>query len=282
MDASPPPAADAGPSRRRPRWRVWLLGLIGTLAVVLPLAQVLRFQVDALVEAQSERAWLDPLVEAVAVHRGLAAHDEATARMLRGRTAQDAERRLHQALVDRHLATLQGLLWAGEWRQAHREATGLHGEWRRLVGEIEGRRIDAAASQQAHRMLQEQAVQVMDLVQAAAPAALALRELFNAPERIEARRAPLDRRVERARATVALVAVSLGAVLALAAAAVLGLLRETRRRSATAADSDGSDDVRRSHGRRAGDRAAVTAPAALARAELDQLRRAAEDERSGG
>ena len=64
-------AADPHP---RPRWRVLLLGLIGGLALVLPLAQVLLYQVDALHEDRAELARLDPLAEALAVQRGLAEH----------------------------------------------------------------------------------------------------------------------------------------------------------------------------------------------------------------
>jgi hypothetical protein len=259
---------------------VLLLGLIGVLALVLPLTQVLRFQVDALAEARAERARLDPLAEAVAVQRGLIGHDEVAARVLQGRAQLENQRQQRQAEVDRHLALLQGTLWAGDWQRARREAAGLKDDWRRLAGDIAARRIDAAASRQGHRLLQEQAVQVMDLVQALMPWAPRGTDAAALQVAIDARAATIDRQIDRSRSAIALLAGALAVPVA-AALALLALAWRQRRRSPP--DRPEPDTgVRRTHGRRAGDRAPVTAPAALAAAELEALRRAAEDERSGG
>jgi hypothetical protein len=281
MSASSPPP-DPRPPRRRRSWRVLLLGLFGVLALVLPLTQVLRFQVDALADARAERARLDPLAEAVAVQRGLIGHDELAARVLQGRAQLEGQRRQRQAEVDRHVALLYGTLWAGDWQRARREAAGLQDDWRRLAGDIAARRIDVAASRQGHRLLQEQAVQVMDLVQALLPWAPRGDGVAARQAAIDARVATLDHQIDQARQAIVLLA----AALAVPATAVLAALSMAaarwRRRRAHASSTDDSDDVRRSHGRRAGDRAPVTTPAALAAAELDALRRAAEDERSGG
>lgn len=279
MSASTPPP-DPHPPRRRRSWRVLLLGLIGVLALVLPLTQVLRFQVDALAEARAERARLDPLAEAVAVQRGLIGHDEVAARVLQGRAQLENQRQQRQAEVDRHLALLQGTLWAGDWQRARREAAGLKDDWRRLAGDIAARRIDAAASRQGHRLLQEQAVQVMDLVQALMPWAPRGTDAAALQVAIDARAATIDRQIDRSRSAIALLAGALAVPVA-AALALLALAWRQRRRSPP--DRPEPDTgVRRTHGRRAGDRAPVTAPAALAAAELEALRRAAEDERSGG
>lgn len=279
MSASPP-SPDPNPPRRRRSWRVLLLGLIGALALVLPLTQVLRFQVDALAEARAERARLDPLAEAVAVQRGLIGHDEVAARVLQGRTQLEDQRRQRQAEVDRHLALLQGTLWAGDWQRARREAAGLKDDWRQLAGDIAARRIDAAASRQGHRLLQEQAVQVMDLVQALMPWVPRGADAAALQAAIDTRAATLDRQIDQSRSAIVLLAVAL----TVPTVAVLALLARgwLRRRRVHQNRPDPGTDVRRSHGRRSGDRAPVTAPAALAAAELDALRRASEDERSGG
>ncbi len=275
--STPPPDTHTPPRRRRRRL---LLGLIGVLALVLPLTQVLRFQVDALADARAERARLDPLAEAVAVQRGLMGHDEIAAGVLQGRLHLEAQRRQRQAEVDRHVALLHGTLWAGDWQRARREAAGLQADWRLLAGDIAARRIDAVASRQGHRLLQEQAVQVMDLVQALLPWAPRGTDLAARQSAIDERRALLDRQLERSRQAIALLALALAVPAAAALAAVAGWWR--RRARPGLADASANADVRRSHGRRAGDRAPVTAPAVLAATELEALRRSAEDERSGG
>jgi hypothetical protein len=284
MSADAPP--NPLPQVRRRGWRGWrmaLLGLIGALALVLPLSQVLRFQVEALIEDRSERARLDPLAEAVAVQRGLIGHDEVATRVLRGRTALEGERRLRQAEVDHHLFTLQASLQAGAWQPAWREAQALQADWRLLAGHVAGRRIDAEASRRGHRLLQEQAVQVMDLVQALLSVPVGRADTADAAHstdwqaRIDARRRELDGRIARAESTLALL--GLAALVLLAGA---GLLLGTQWRSAAAARAlqSAADGSRRGVGRRFGDRPARATPAELTAASLDSVSRAVEDERS--
>jgi hypothetical protein len=278
MPADTPPTPLPLAHRRGWRgWRMALLGLIGALALVLPLSQVLRFQVEALIEDRSERARLDPLAEAVAVQRGLIGHDEVATRVLRGRTALEGERRLRQAEVDNHLFTLQASLLAGAWQPAWREAQALQADWRLLAGHVQGRRIDAEASQRGHRLLQEQAVQVMDLVQALLSVPVGRADTADWQTRIEARRRELDGRIARAESTLALL--GLAALVLLAGA---GLLLGALWRGAAAAQTllSAADGSRRSAGRRFGDRPARATPAELTAASLDSVRRAVEDERS--
>lgn len=283
---NPVPAgvATAWPPRRA-RWRVAVLGLIGALALVLPLAQVLRFQVEDLLEHRAERTRLDPLTEALALHRGLAGHDAVATRVLGGRAALEGERREHKAVVDRDLAALQATLWAGDWPQARREATGLQADWRELAAGIEQRAIDAATSQQGHRLLQEQAVQVMDFVIARAPDGALQRAWLALPPAarpaaaaalLPARRQELDRHIAAAESTRALLATALLALLLLAAAAAVVLRRHG------APPPPGGPALRVGHGRRAGDRPPTRPPAAIAADELQALRRSAEDEPSRG
>jgi hypothetical protein len=250
---------------------VWLLGLIGVLALVLPLSQVLRFQIDALAEDRAALARLDPLAEALAVQRGLIEHDSVADRVLRGRSALEGERRLRQATVDQHLAALRDALPEALWPRARREADGLRDGWTTLVTAIAARRIAAEASGHRHRLLQEQAVQVMDLLLASqgsgkAGAAAGL-------EVLDARRAELQRRIARHEATQALVLLALGGALVLPALALLA-------RRHLGGGPAGPAPVRRSHGRRAGDRAPVATPAEIAAAELQAVLRGVEDARS--
>jgi hypothetical protein len=257
-----------------------LLGLIGAGALVLPLSQVLRFQVEALIEDRSERARLDPLAEAVAVQRGLIGHDEVATRVLRGRTALEGERRLRQAEVDHHLFTLQASLQAGAWQPAWREAQALQADWRLLAGHVAGRRIDAETSRRGHRLLQEQAVQVMDLVQALLSVPVGRADTAHSSDwqaRIDARRRELDGRIARAESTLALLGL---AALVLLTGAGLLLAAQWRSAAATQALQSAADGSRRGVGRRFGDRPARATPAELTAASLDSVRRAVEDERS--
>jgi hypothetical protein len=86
----------------------------------------------------------------------------------------------------------------------------------------------------------------------------------------------LEERIARQVAARNLAALALVAALGLLTARVLAAAR--RRQGATPPPPDA---VRRSHGRRATDRAAVS-PAERAAAELEAVRRSAEDAPSGG
>jgi hypothetical protein len=271
---------------------VWLLGLIGALALVLPLAQVLLFQVDALREDRAELARLDPLAEALALQRSLVEHDAVATLVLRGRRGLEGERRLRQDQVDQHVAALLGTLPAELWPLARREADGLQADWQRLAQAVGQRRIDAAISRQRHRLLQEQAVQVMDLVQArreppgdapdpardaeAVAAQVVPAFVAHPASALDARRAQLRERITRHAAARDLAALALATALGLLALAV-GRTGTGHERAATAGGT-----VRQGHGRRATDRASALTPAQLAAAELDAVRRGVEDARSGG
>jgi hypothetical protein len=261
-------------------WRMALLGLIGTLALVLPLTQVLRFQVEALIGDRSERARLDPLADAVAVQRGLLGHDDVATRVLQGRTALEAERRIRQAEVDHHLFTLQVSLQAGAWHPAWREAKAMQADWKLLAGHIASGRIDAEASRRGHRLLQEQAVQVTDFVHALLVVPVGRADSADWQARIDARRSELDGRIARAESTLALLGlVSLASLVMLAGAAAL-LRAQQRGAAAARAAQPAANGTRRSPGRRLGDRPARATPAELTTASLDSARRALEDERT--
>lgn len=188
MPAQPQPA-----SPRRPRLKTLLLGAAGGALVLLPLGQVLRFQTAELQALAVERAALNPMAQLVGVQHGVLAHRDAADRVLHGRLALETERRLRQGELDQRLRQLQDTLTAGWWLRALQESQALTNDWRQLARRVALRQINAGSSLEAHQLLMEQAVQVMDLVQATAPvgvggnssgalAALASRQLHDRAE----------------------------------------------------------------------------------------------------
>lgn len=162
MPDTPPP--------RRLRLKFAAFGTIGATMVLLPLGQVLRYQSAEIEERVAERAMLDPLAQALAVQRGLLGHRIAAERVLQGRLQLEAERRLRKADVDESLWKLQATLSAGFWVTALGESHALTQDWRTLASRVAQRQLQVTENHASHQLLVEQAVQVMDLVSAAAPA----------------------------------------------------------------------------------------------------------------
>jgi hypothetical protein len=185
---------------------------------------------------------------------------------------------LREAAVNQRLMALQITLQAGSWLPARREAQALQADWHVLAGHVEGRRIDAEASRRDHRLLQEQAVQVMDLVQALLSVPLGYAATPDLQNRVDMRRRELDARIARAESTLALLALVSTALLA---GAGLALRAGLRGAAAAQALQRAADDTRRGAGRRFDDRPSRATPAELTAVSLDSVRRAVEDERSG-
>ncbi len=258
----------------------WLLAALGATALALALSQVLRSQSVELSRLATQRAHLDPMAQAVHVQWGLVGHERVAERVLQGRRALEEERRLQAAEVGRRIAALRGTLLAGWWSTAEREARALDADWHLLDANIATRRFDAAASRDAHRLLTEQALQVMDLVSAslsappfeplwatlarhaATPATLAT--LAGA---LEARMADIDQRRHTLTLERELAAAALVGTLLLA----FGLALASRRLPAAPNDPPRLRE-RRGHGRRASDRPPSARPAELAADELRALR----------
>lgn len=156
------------PSRLRLKYV--LPGAIGVATVLLPLAQVLRYQTAEIQTLAAERATLDPVTQAVTLQRKLLGHRDVADRVLRGRFALEEERRQRQGEVDAALWQLRGTLSAGYWLRALDESGSLAVNWRSLATRVASRQVTAPDSLAQHQLLGEQAVQVMDLVGAnAAP-----------------------------------------------------------------------------------------------------------------
>ena len=295
--------SDTPSPRRLPlRLKFAALGAIGAAMVLLPLGQVLRYQSAELKELVAERATLDPLAQALAVQRGLLGHRDVAERVLRGRLQLEGERRLRKAEVDESLWTLQATLSAGFWVKALGESNSLTQDWRLLAGRIAQRQLQVVESHASHQLLLEQAVQVMDLVSAAAPAgaqanplrlasidpasaqtrtpdAPALPRLAALESAVQARASELDERGAALRERQALLALAGSAFAMLALAAALCSRRSiapvgTPGAPGTPNLTDEADPVRRNRGRRSADSATSPAPQTTSQQVLQRLREA--------
>lgn len=302
------------PTSKRNRLKFAAIGAIGAAMVLLPLGAVLRYQNADLAALVAERAVLDPLAHALAVQRGLLGHRDVAERVLRGRLQLEAERRLRKADVDDALWALQGTLSAGYWVKALRESDTLVQDWRQLAHRVALRQVQAADSLAGHQLLVEQAVQVMDLVSAAAPAhaqdpllrlamarpagaqvqaqaqaqaqvqtqtagGLLPPRLAGLESALQARMAALDQRSAALRGQQSLLTLAGTAIVALALAAALWAWRSTppSGHSGSPPPGDAADRVRRSHGRRSVDgehAVAPPAPQAASHQVLQRLREA--------
>ncbi len=287
------------PPSKRTRLKFAAIGAIGAAMVLLPLTQVLRYQTADLEALVAERSVLDPLAQALAVQRGLLGHRDVAERVLRGRLQLEAERRLRKAEVDDALWALQGTLSAGYWVKALHESDALTQDWRQLASRVALRQVQVADSLASHQLLLEQAVQVMDLVSADAPASAQnqlLRLAMGGPAQTRSQTRSLNQAQTQAQAAHLLDSARLAALesalqarisaldersaalheqqgmltlagltmASLALAAALWALRSTLRGGppGTPPPTDDADRVRRSRGRRSADSVhAVTSPA---------------------
>jgi hypothetical protein len=133
--------------------------------VALPVVQVLRFQAEQIEALVRHRASLNPIVRAVEVQRGLLAHRDLSAQVLRGRDAMEAPRQQRQLEIDQRLHALLSDLGVLNLVLALREAQTLRDDFVTLASQVKQRHIVAADSDAGHRLLVEQVLQVMDLSQ---------------------------------------------------------------------------------------------------------------------
>jgi hypothetical protein len=167
----PAPALESLP--RRLRGRLAALSVLGALVVALPLGQVLRYQSAEMEMLAAQRAGLNPVTRTVDVQRGLIAHRATAAQVLGGDTRMEPERRVRQAEVDERLAFLAVALTTGPWDRAVRESDALRDDWLLLARDLMAGRVTVFDSEQAHRLLVEQTLQVLDLLaDASTPRAL--------------------------------------------------------------------------------------------------------------
>lgn len=158
----PAPALEGLP--RRLRGRLAALSVLGALVVALPLGQVLRYQSAEMELLAAQREGLNPVTRTVDVQRGLIAHRESAAQVLGGDTRMEPDRRVRQIEVDERLAFLAVALTTGPWDRAVRESDALRDDWLLLARDLTAGRLTVTDSEQAHRLLVEQTLQVLDLL----------------------------------------------------------------------------------------------------------------------
>lgn len=167
MSETIPPPIDIR-RRRRVRARLAALSLLGAAMVALPMGLVLRYHDAELHSLAARRASLEPMARAVDVQRSLLVHRDIAAALLRGQAALEAERRVRQGEVDDRLTALALTLVAGPWERAVRESDALRTDWSRLARRLMTQPGPSAeTSDQAHRLLVEQTLQVVDLLELA-------------------------------------------------------------------------------------------------------------------
>jgi len=140
------------------------MGMVAVAMVATPLVQVLRYQSAEIEAALYEQAGLDPVAGAVTLQHALLAHRDIAGLVLRGVLQLEPERSVRQAEVDDRAADLENALFTLKLPRAVNEAQALRQDWVTLVPQVEQRRILPADSDAAHRLLVEQALQVIDLV----------------------------------------------------------------------------------------------------------------------
>jgi hypothetical protein len=146
------------------RRRFAALGLVGALMVLLPLVQVLRYQVQAIDTARAQLAALDPVLLAVAAQRTVLAHRPLAAQVLAGDEQHEPQRRHVQAEVDERVFRLDMALTVHGQVMAATESEALRQDWTTLARQVQARELTVPASESAHRLLVEQLLQVVDLV----------------------------------------------------------------------------------------------------------------------
>jgi hypothetical protein len=168
-----PQTASPRPRVLRPRFAA--LGVVGVLACSLPLMQVLRVQSAELRVLLAHQEALDPIAHTVSLQWGLVAHRDLAAQVLDGVAALEAERQTREREVDASTLRLHRALQTRGEPLAADEAQALIDDWQQLVRDLVLQRISAPRSNEAHRLLIEQTLQIIDYVSTAAgplPAAL--------------------------------------------------------------------------------------------------------------
>jgi len=149
--------------------RLAALGIVAAVMVALPLSQLLRRQQAELDQLAARRAVLNPIARAVDTERSLLQHRDAASQVLRGRPELETERRMRQREVDDRLVALAVALTTGPWDRAAQESDALRGDWSLLARRLVARSLSADDSEHGHRLLVEQALQVIDLLDQAQP-----------------------------------------------------------------------------------------------------------------
>ncbi|MDP3084973.1 MAG: hypothetical protein Q8N44_14960, partial [Rubrivivax sp.] len=152
------------PRRTSPGQRMALFGIVASVMFALPAVHVLDDLGAVLAEVRAQASGLDPLRRAVALQRDLQAHRQLSDRVLRGDQTVEPQRAARQIEVDGDLSALDTQLGQMALQRARREVLAMQADWPPLAERVSERRIDAAESLDAHALLIEQTLQLIDLV----------------------------------------------------------------------------------------------------------------------
>lgn len=156
-------------TRLKLRHKLAAFGVVGVALCLLPLWQLWNWHGLELQLAAQEAKGAEPGLLAVQAQRALLQHQLASARVLQRDESAEPQRREQQALVDARLVQLQQALAPVGLVPATIEVQAMRRDWPPLVQRIVQGRCSVQQSDHEHRLLQEQALQVIDIVSAALP-----------------------------------------------------------------------------------------------------------------
>lgn len=157
-------------TRFKLRHKLAAFGVVGVALCLLPLWQLWNWHGLELRLAAQDAEAAEPGLLAVQTQRALLQHQLASARVLQRDAQAEPLRREQQALVDARLLQLQQALAPSGMLPATLEVQAMRRDWPPLVQRIVQARCSVQESDHEHRLLQEQALQVIDIVSAALPA----------------------------------------------------------------------------------------------------------------
>ncbi len=134
------------------------------ILVATPAVQVWRhygFQIESILQARDAT---EPLAVAVGTQRAVVAHQGLTRRVLQGEHGEEALRRQQQTTADNGFSSLARSLALRQFDAALQETQSATSDWLALLDELAGRNLQPAASDNAHHLVVEQLVQVIDLI----------------------------------------------------------------------------------------------------------------------
>lgn len=157
-------------TRFKLRHKLAAFGVVGVALCLLPLWQLWNWHGLELQLAAQDAKAAEPGLLVVQTQRALLQHQLASARVLQRDERAEPLRREQQALVDARLLQLEQALAPGGMLPATIEVQAMRRDWPPLVQRIVQARCSVQESDHGHRLLQEQALQIIDIVSAALPA----------------------------------------------------------------------------------------------------------------
>ncbi len=146
--------------------RLWqkftLLALVAGIAVSIPAVQLAQRESAEIAVAQTERAGIDPLRDALTLQDQLQEHRASAAAMLDGQPGADADRKARAGEAQASFAKLDKQFEALGYAKATTELRAIKAEWDPLVQRFDARGVDQATNLRAHAALLARMLTVID------------------------------------------------------------------------------------------------------------------------